>query len=146
MIDNIIRSSTCRVLCGDQIGTGHVISDGRVLTCRHCVLGAITGRASIELNFATGKFAANVLSHSEEFDSCLLEYDMSSGHQSIPMSVALPGEGEEWRSFGYPSSRGEIGHRINGTIAQILARPTMRIDIDLSVDPSATLEEYAGLS
>jgi len=150
MIDNLIKAATCRVSCGDESGTGHLITDSHVLTARHCIIGAIESKKTIELTFngpeGDTTFPATITAQSEEMDICILSIPEPLGRQPIPLNTAMPREGDVWRSFGYPSGKTVIGHRISGTISHLLDVPKLRMDIDLTVDPSATLSSYRGLS
>lgn len=150
MIDNLIRAATCRVSCGDESGTGHLITDCHVLTARHCIIGAIESESVIELTFLRPEgditLPATIIAQSEELDACILSVPQPFGPPPIPLNPIMPREGFDWRSFGYPGGKIAIGHRIAGTIAHVLDAPTLRMDIDLTVDPGTTLNSYRGLS
>src|SRR5271166_1004936 len=150
MIDNLIRAATCRVSCGDESGTGHLIMDCKVLTARHCIIAAIEATSAIELTFpgVDGEITlpARIVAQSEELDACILSVPTSLERPPVPLSGAMPREGSDWRSFGYPTGKTIVGHRISGTISHVLDAPKLKIDIDLSVDPNAILHSYRGLS
>lgn len=150
MIDNIIRAATCRVSCGNEYGTGHLITDCYVLTARHCALEAIESQKTITLIFSGPEgditLPATIIAQSEEMDACLLSIPESLGRQPIPLNAAMPREGDDWRSFGYPIGKTAIGHRVAGTISHLLDAPKLKMDIDLTVDPSIALHDYQGLS
>jgi hypothetical protein len=150
MIDNLIKAATCRVSCGDDSGTGYLITDRNVLTARHCVIAAIESGGAIELAFFGPEgdisLPATIIAQSEERDACILSVPKSMGRLPIPLSATMPREGNDWRSFGYPSGKTAIGHRVFGTISHILDAPKLKMDIDLTVDPSVALHCYRGLS
>jgi len=150
MVDNLIRAATCRVSCGDESGTGHLIMDCKVLTARHCIIAAIEATSAIELTFpgVDGEITlpARIVAQSEELDACILSVPTSLERPPVPLSGAMPREGSDWRSFGYPTGKTIVGHRISGTISHVLDAPKLKIDIDLSVDPNAILHSYRGLS
>lgn len=150
MIDNIIRAATCRVSCGDESGTGHLITDCHVLTARHCALEAIESQKTIMLIFSGPEgditLPATIIAQSEEMDACLLSIPKPLERQPIPLNSTMPREGDEWRSFGYPLGKTNIGHRLTGTISHVLDAPKLKMDIDLTVDPSIALHDYRGLS
>ena len=150
MIDNLIRAATCRVSCGDEFGTGYLITDRNVLTARHCVTAAIESRSEIELTFfgPEGDISvpATIVAQSEDMDACILSVPEPLGRPPIPLNAAMPREGNDWRSFGYPSGKTAIGHRVFGIISHLLDAPKLKMDIDLTVDPSIALHSYGGLS
>jgi len=150
MIDNLIRAATCRISCGGESGTGHLITDCHVLTARHCIVGAIESGSVIELTFSGPEsditLPATIIAQSEEMDACILSVPQPIGHPPIPLNPTMPREGCDWRSFGYPSGKTAIGHRITGTISHVLDVPKLKMDIDLTVDPSTALNSYPGLS
>jgi len=150
MIDNLLKAATCRVTCGNESGTGHLITDCQVLTARHCIIDAIESGSAIELTFlgpeGDATLPATIIAQSEEMDVCILSIPVPLGRQLIPLNAAMPREGDDWRSFGYPSGKTVIGHRIYGTISHVIGAPKLKIDIDLMVNPSAALQSYRGLS
>jgi hypothetical protein len=150
MIENLIKAATCIVKCGTRVGTGQLVDGSKVLTARHCVQDAIEGGHSISLTFSLQgrplEISATVLAHSPELDVCLLQLSEKLGLRPVPLSSGLPTEGRNWMSFGYPRSKNNIGHRLGGTVSQVLTTLTLKIDLDLAVEPSASLDEYEGMS
>lgn len=150
MIDNLIRAATCRVSCGDKSGTGHLVTAHNILTARHCVIPAIESEIPIELIFSGPEgditLAASIVAHSEELDACILFIPEPLERQPLSMNSAMPREGVDWRSFGYPIGKTFIGHRMSGTISHVLNVPKLKMDIDLTVDPNNALSDYHGLS
>jgi hypothetical protein len=150
MIDNIVKAATCRVMCGNESGTGHLIAESYILTARHCILPAIESESIIELTFFGSEgdtcLQATIKAHSEELDACILSISQPLSRQPIPLNSAILREGDDWRSFGYPTGKTSIGHRITGTISHLLETPKLKMDIDLAVDQSVALDDYRGLS
>jgi hypothetical protein len=150
MIANIIKDATCRVSCGDVFGTGHLITECNVLTARHCVTQAINSGTEIELTFfgpdGNISLLATIIAHSEELDACILSIPQPLGRPPISLNDEMPREGSAWQSFGYPSSKTIIGHRVVGTISHLLDTPKLKMDMDLTVDQSYALQSYEGLS
>ncbi|QFY42557.1 trypsin-like peptidase domain-containing protein [Candidatus Methylospira mobilis] len=150
MIDNLIRAATCYVSCGSESGTGYLVTDCNVLTARHCVIPAINSGDTITLTFPGPEgdihLSATIIDQSEKMDICILSVSAQLGRSPIPLNAAMPREGEDWRSFGYPKGKTLIGHRIAGTISHLLDSPKLKMDIDLTVDPSTALQSYSGLS
>ena len=86
-----------------------------------------------------------VIGQSEENDACLLSLETGAA-EPLPASLQRPREGEVWQTFGYPSSKIALGHRLAGTVAQVLDTPKLKVDLDLSIDPSVALQTYKGMS
>jgi len=149
MID-FLKGSSCRVTSGEEYGTGFLVAKGTVLTARHCVLPAIESGQPISLKFSliTGDLsaAAEILGHSEEFDACLVRFEQPFEAPAIPLQAPKPREGSEWRSFGFPAGKFEIGHRVTGRIDHVLASPKARIDLDVTVDLDTAIANYRGYS
>lgn len=149
MIEHLIQAATCRILCGGESGTGWLIGKDRVVTARHCVLTGIKKGRPVELFFPdSGDVAVvgKIVGESEDWDACLLSLENTPAAEPLPTSLELPREGEAWQTFGYPASKSAIGHRLSGTVAQVLNNPKLKIDIDLSVDPARALKVYNGMS
>ncbi|MEY8199556.1 MAG: AVAST type 1 anti-phage system protease Avs1b [Gammaproteobacteria bacterium] len=154
MLDSEIRLSTCRIECGTDsdtnAGTGWLVSPDMVMTALHCVADAIDGSAPITLTFnsqeASGGLKANIIDHDEELDVCLLSIERTSEVAPIPMSEAPAVGGSQFYSYGWPVSKLTIGHRLEGTISQVLETPKLGIDVEIHIDSSAALSNYQGLS
>ena len=121
-----------------------------VLTARHCVAAALESGKPIEAIFygsgGDEVLEGAIIAESEELDACLLEISDVGDRTPVKLNSTLPREGSDWESFGFPLGKTIIGHRIFGKIAQLIDPPRLRIDMDLFVDPSASLEAYEGLS
>lgn len=149
MIEHLIKAATCRVSCGDESGTGWLIGKDRVVTARHCVLAGIENGQPIELLFPdSGDVAVTckIVDQSKDWDACLLSLETTSATEPLPVSLEIPREGEIWQSFGYPQGKAALGHRLSGTVAQVLSLPKLKIDLDLSIDTNLALQTYRGMS
>lgn len=150
MHDTLIRQATCRVTCANESGSGWLVTPSHVVTARHCVADAIEGDAPITLQFGTGESAqrvqVSVFAHDADLDVCLLLLPTESSLTPIATSSARPREGSVWSAFGYPVVKLDIGHRVEGTISQVLDQPEMSVDLDLHVSGGSDLSDYRGLS
>jgi len=149
MIDHLIRAATCRVACGTESGTGWLIGTDRVVTARHCVLAAVENAQPVELFFpdsGDGAVIGRIVAQSEDWDACLLSLESTVAAAALPFSTELPREGETWQTFGYPQSKPTLGHRLSGTVAQVLETPKLKIDLDLSAETNVALQAYNGMS
>jgi len=150
MIDHLIRAATCATKCGDEHGTGFLIDQGKVMVARHAVLKALTDSEAIELTFQVKDvdvvLNALIVAESEALDVCLLVFAPTTEMKPLAIDRKMPRDGTEWRSFGFPRGKIAIGHRVFGRVSHTLPTPKLKMDMDLSVDPSVTLQDYSGLS
>lgn len=149
MIGHLIKAATCRVSCGGESGTGWLIGKDCVVTARHCVLAGIENGQPVELFFPdSGDVAVvgKIVGESEVWDACLLSLENTPAAEPLPVSLELPREGETWQTFGYPQGKAALGHRLSGTVAQVLSPPKLKIDLDLSIDTNLALQTYRGMS
>lgn len=152
MLDAEVRLATCLVKCGDDIGTGWLVASDKVITARHCVSDAIDEDecAQIALTFeaqgTSEEVTAHIIDHDLGLDVCLLSIEGMSHVAPITLNENIPVEGCQFHTHGYPVSKLVIGHRLEGSISQVLDIPKLGMDIDLHVDSSAALTDYRGLS
>lgn len=150
MLDAEIKFATCRIECGKDAGTGWLVSPDKVMTARHCVLGAIDEGAPITLTFnspeASGGLKASVIDHDEVLDVCLLSIERTIEITPVPMSKKPAICGSQFYSYGWPVNKLTIGHRLEGTISQVLKIPKLGMDLEIHIDSSAALTNYQGLS
>lgn len=148
MIENLIKASTCKIFCGEELGTGFLVAEKLVLTARHCVTDAIENHGDIKLSFPDIEtdISAVILSESDELDVCLLTITDNIDLIPITFNDELPREGSDWYAFGYPRTKRAFGHRISGSVLQVLNEPKLKIDLDLEVDASVSLSQYDGMS
>lgn len=149
-LENFVKSATCRVICENECGTGHLVTDSLVLTAHHCVAEAIDKGNAITLVFAgeNGDISleAAIVAYEEKIDVCLLSISHVFETPPIKLNATLPSEGEMWLGYGYPSSRMSVRHRISGTISQTFDTVSiLKTDIDLTIE-SGDLNNYDGLS
>lgn len=150
MIDNQIVSATCELRCGNDSGTGWLVTSTKVITARHCVIDAINDGTEISLVFHSNSgsktFNAKVFAEDESLDVCILLIEQEIEFTPIVLSEKMPIEGSEFTAFGFPVVKFDLGHRLNGSISQIFDTLRLVVDIDLHVDTPAALTDYRGLS
>lgn len=150
MIDAQVKPATCRVTCASEAGTGWLVTPNKVITARHCIGNAISRNAEIILRFefdgVSEDIPATVLAEDESLDVCVLLLPREMELAPILLDEELPAEGSEWTAFGYPTVKLAVGHRLEGSISQILDAPKMSMDMDLHVGGPSTLTDYRGLS
>ncbi|MBP8542972.1 serine protease [Citrobacter freundii] len=150
MLDSEVRLATCRIVCGKDTGTGWLISQDKVLTARHCVENALFNQAPVSLAFRQSdtqvELKATVLDEDENTDVCLLLLDAPQDLTPLRLSETRPLPGSPFYAYGWPQSKLGIGHRVEGTIAQILAEPLLGMDIEIAIEQNAVLPRYEGLS
>ncbi|QRQ11510.1 AVAST type 1 anti-phage system protease Avs1b [Acinetobacter pittii] len=150
MLESEIKLAICKVNCGDESGTGWLIGSNHVITAYHCVENALENKCPIKLGFNfqenSEQLIAEIIDYDEDLDICLLSLDTISSHSPIKFNSAYPIGGKNFYSYGWPVNKLEMGHRLEGSIAQILYTPKLGNDIELQIDSPTTLKSYKGLS
>lgn len=150
MIDAQITRATCEVRCGDETGTGWLVTSSRVITARHCVYDAISGGAQVSLRFdldgGSEEISASVVADDETLDVCVLLLAREIDLAPILLDETLPIEGGRFTAFGFPVAKLSVGHRLEGSISRVLDSPRLSMDLDLHVDAPAALTNYEGIS
>ncbi|APZ93212.1 S1 family peptidase [Fuerstiella marisgermanici] len=153
LLESQLRSATCLVACGGESATAWLVSHNRVLTARHSIIPAIEKDVPIRLTFYAVAASdqeqvceATLVAEHSELDTALLSFAASIDRKELPIQDSVPREGKTWLTFGFPTGKTMIGHRLTGTIATTLPEPRCGIDLDLTVSPEARLDSYKGLS
>ncbi|MBM7072755.1 trypsin-like peptidase domain-containing protein [Shewanella sp. 202IG2-18] len=156
MLDAEVRTATCRIECGEDTGTAWLVAPDKVLTARHCVLDAFVADDDIDesvpitlafiFSSPAREIKAKIIDHDIDLDICLLSIEIQSEVTPIILSDQLPICGSTFYSYGCPINKLTIGHRLEGTIAQVLDTPKLGIDVEIHIDTSAALANYEGFS
>lgn len=150
MTEEEVKRATCQVVGKDQIGTGWLITEDRVLTAYHCVKPAVLSGEPVVVQFGVGSstFEQTVVvgPHDEDLDVCLLQLLQPLEIESIPIDADGLRPGEKWYAFGYPAAKLLLGHIAKGEVQQVLTERVHGVDLDLSVEPGTHLSDYRGLS
>ena len=150
MLDTEMKVATCKIECGDESGTGALITSNIILTAGHCVSDAIDNDAEISVTFnpdsTPSVLKASILAHDTNLDIALVELEAESNISPINLSSLLPLGGSRFYSYGWPVSKLTMGHRLEGTINQTFNTPKLRSDIEISIDEPLSLNDYQGLS
>lgn len=150
MIDAQIARATCQIKCGDESGTGWLITGSHVITARHCVDDAIDAEKKIEIRFEVNGIAqeviATVVDDEITLDICLLQLEREMDLRPIVLDASLPLEGALFSAFGFPMAKLSIGHRFEGLVSRVLESPKLGIDLDLQVEAPGALSNYEGIS
>lgn len=150
MLDTEMKVATCKIECGDESGTGSLITPRIVLTARHCVANAIDSDSEISVTFnfnsSPSVIKAHVLGHDAKLDIALVELETEYDVSPVKVSGMLPFGGGRFYSYGWPVNKLTMGHRLEGTIIQTFDRPKLRSDIEISIDEALSLDDYKGFS
>lgn len=150
MLDAEVRLATCKLVCGEETGTGWLVSENKVLTARHCVVHALGNDATVSLTFGQAdtemERKATILDDDENTDVCLLLLDAPVDMTPVRLSEVRPLLGCAFNAWGWPQSKLGIGHRLEGTVAQLLAEPLLGMDVEIVIEQSTALSRYEGLS
>lgn len=150
MTEGEVKRATCLVLCEGTSGTGWLVAEDRVLTALHNVQRSIEEGKTISVRFdidsTTRDLNATVLSLDEDLDVCLLRLAEPVLVRPISLDASESRPGENWSAFGYPTSKLDLGHFLEGEVRQVLAVAVHGIDLELGVRSIAELDNYQGLS
>lgn len=150
MLDTEMKVATCKIECGDESGTGSLITSKIVLTAYHCVAEAIDGDSDVSVTFNISSppsvLKASVLGHDKKLDIALVEIETECGISPIKLSDLLPLGGNRFYSYGWPVSKLTMGHRLEGSIVQTFESPKLGSDIEISIDEPISLSDYQGFS
>ena len=150
MMDEAVKQATCMIIGSEDVGTGWLITPSLVLTALHCVKATAAAGGPLTARFGTGtaatQYAVVVEALDDDLDVCLLRLPAPLDIEPIPLDGSLPRVGAKWYAFGYPTTKVDIGHALNGEVQQILSERVHGVDLDLSVAPGSHLSDYQGLS
>ncbi|MEZ9436596.1 AVAST type 1 anti-phage system protease Avs1b [Vibrio lentus] len=150
MLDTEMKVATCKIECGEESGTGSLITSKIVLTAYHCVAEAIESdsEVSVTFNFSSlpSVLKARVLGHDVKLDIALVELEPVCDISPIKLSDLLPLGGNRFYSYGWPASKLTMGHRLEGAIVQTFESLKLGSDIEISIDEPISLSDYQGFS
>ncbi|EKN5090077.1 serine protease [Yersinia enterocolitica] len=150
MLDAEVRLATCKLVCGKETGTAWLVSHDKVLTARHCVVDALFDQKLVSLTFRKAdeqvERKATVLDEDENTDVCLLLLDEPVDLTPVRLCETRPLSGSPFYAYGWPQNKLGIGHRVEGTVAQIFAELLLGMDIEIAIEQSTALPRYEGLS
>ncbi len=150
MLDTEMKVATCKIECGNESGSGALITSNIVLTAGHCVSNALDNDADISVifnpDFTPSVLKASIRAHDTNLDIAVLELEAESNISPINLSSLLPIEGSRFYSYGWPVSKLTMGHRLEGIINQTFKTPKLGSDIEISIDEPLSLNDYQGLS
>ncbi|MCS0325012.1 AVAST type 1 anti-phage system protease Avs1b [Vibrio diabolicus] len=150
MLDTEMKVATCKIECGDQSGTGSLITSKIVLTAYHCVAEAIENDSEVSVTFNTSShpsvLKARILGYDAKLDIALVELEAVCDISPIKLSDLLPLGGNRFYSYGWPASKLTMGHRLEGTIVQTFESPKLGSDIEICIDEPFSLSDYQGFS
>jgi len=153
--DNIYQTSICKINCGNQQGTGFLITENLIITANHVVSDFHLNKKEISVNFPIVKleenFSADCFSFNEDLDIAIIKLDNSQERESYLNLLKSPlYSGESWSTFGFP--KGEVsqigGENLKGIVNRRITNHFETIhDIDLYCDPfdsRSSLKGYSG--
>jgi hypothetical protein len=117
-------------------GTGFVVGDGLLLTCRHVVKGSRT--VLVQLPQVERPGVAHVVADDVDHDVALLQFESPQGVRLSPLPVAgnhVPQRGEEVGAWGY--TLGEPGIKYTGGRVSATPEPgtSGKLLLNLTVNP-----------
>lgn len=150
MLESTIKIAVCKIRCGTESGSGWLIRQNIVITAYHCVEKAIKGSEPIKLGFnfseSSEELTAEIIDHDEDLDVALLSLNNIGMHLPISFSDSSPIERKEFYSYGWPVDKLEMGHKLTGSILQVLNTLKLGNDIEIQIDTPNSLDDYSGHS
>lgn len=150
MLERTIKLAVCKIKCGTESGSGWLIKQNIVLTAYHCVVNAINDGNPIELEFNfsgnSEGFTAEIIDYDDDLDIALLSLEKVIEYEPIPFSDSLPMESKEFYSYGWPVDKLELGHKLKGSIVQVINTLKLGNDIEIQIDTPNSLDDYSGHS
>lgn len=150
MLESTIKIAVCKIRCGTESGSGWLIGQNIVITAYHCVEKAIKGSEPIKLGFnfseSSEELTAEIIDHDEDLDVALLSLKNIGMHLPISFSDSSPIERKEFYSYGWPVDKLEMGHKLTGSILQVLNTLKLGNDIEIQIDTPNSLDDYSGHS
>lgn len=150
MLESTTKLAVCKIKCGTESGSGWLIKQNIVLTAYHCVESAIDDGKSIELGFnfseSSEDFSAEIIDYDEDLDIALLSLEKVVDYEPISFSDVRPIEGKEFYSHGWPVVKLEMGHKLKGSIVQVINTLKLGNDIEIQIDSPNSLDDYSGHS
>jgi hypothetical protein len=149
MLDTEMKVAACKIECGNESGSGALITSNMVLTALHCVSDALND-AEISVIFnqdsTPSVLKASIRAHDASLDIAILELESEINITPINLRGLLPMEGSRFYSYGWPASKLTMGHRLEGIINQTFKTPKLGSDIEISIDEPLSLNDYQGFS
>ncbi|BCX75212.1 AVAST type 1 anti-phage system protease Avs1b [Acinetobacter sp. Tol 5] len=150
MLESTIRIAVCKIRCGTESGSGWLIRQNIVITAYHCIEKAIKGGEPIKLGFnfseSSDELTAEIIDYDEDLDVALLSLENIGMHLPISFSDSSPIERKEFYSHGWPVDKLEMGHKLTGSILQVLNTLKLGNDIEIQIDTPNSLDDYSGHS
>lgn len=150
MLESTIKIAVCKIRCGTKSGSGWLIGQNIVITAYHCIEKAIKGSEPIKLGFnfskSSDELIAEIIDYDEDLDVALLSLENIGKHLPISFSDSSPIERKEFYSHGWPVDKLEMGHKLTGSILQVLNTLKLGNDIEIQIDTPTSLDDYSGYS
>ncbi|MBL8294057.1 MAG: TIR domain-containing protein [Bryobacterales bacterium] len=142
-MDNL--SAACGlILCGQEQGTGYLVSPTRMVTCYHVV----RQEKSANVRIAGQELPASVTKIDEPSDCAVLE--LTKPVDVTPLRIASGPVPGEWRSFGFPGVARGTGITLVGTVlaanaSDVNQQPSMQLYSDqVAAGTAASVSGFSG--
>lgn len=143
-----IENSTAKITCGDEEGSGFLITDRLLLTAWHVVDAASDGNPIHVKFYIDGRpleLVGKLHSEDVDLDVALVEIEKPLGiNSALPLLLPQVRYGERWKTFGYPKGHLDTGMYFRGVIDKI--NESKPFDIELNAEDISKDISYAGLS
>jgi hypothetical protein len=141
---------TCKLVCGDELGTAFFVAEGLLLTADHCLAEYHVGRKEIIVDYGGETYVANFINSDPKLDVALIKIEFKQPVNILPLVKSPVFVGESWFTFGFPNtSTGRFaGDTETGVIKRaIIGNSITIIDMDLTCTgfhPNFMYKGYSG--
>jgi hypothetical protein len=146
---NQLNILVCKIACGDEIGSGFIISDNHIITARHVIIDHLTDGGQLKIRFLgeaniDSSLTFELVKEDENLDVAIIKSSGSLGDTAISLKSSDIRYNESWETLGFPYSKSLDAGRYYGKVIKINQERPYDLELSsLDVDPDF---DYSGLS
>jgi hypothetical protein len=147
------QNSVCKINCGNDKGTGFLITNDLILTMKHVIAEAIIdNKTNINVSFLPNiseKHEAVLITYDDDIDIAIIKLQNQLNLEPLKLLKVPIFSEEKWYSFGFPDTENGslVGESLEGTIKRYFTIHQLIIhDTDLNCVPFFPNGEYKGFS
>lgn len=141
-----IEKATAKIICGDEYGTGFLISEDTLITAHHVVLNHIEEKNDIKIKLrdeqGSVELNGSLFGYDEELDIAIIKLE-TSFKTFLSLKLIEIRYGSEWDTYGFPHEATN-GSWFKGVVKQ--HNQFKPYDIELQYNNYNSDTDYSGLS